>query len=367
MNYETLEKLVSSYMKTNQSCYTFGWQGGEPTLMGTEFYSSVVAFQKKYGKQGDVVSNSVQTNATLIDDEMAALFAEYKFLLGASLDGPEKIHNTYRRYRGVNPSHSDVLKGISILRKHNVEFNILTLVSKANSGKASEIYSYLTDNEFLHHQYIPCVENNEHGVPLPFSISDEEWGQFMCDIFDIWKITDTRKVSVRLFDCVLSALVNNSPGICHFQSSCDSYFVVEYNGDVYPCDFFVTEKHTLGNIHDNDWKSLCNSNQYREFANLKSKWHPDCTKCEWNWICRGECLKHRIVNSELESRSKGALCAGWKMFFNHTMDSFKVLANEIVNERKAKTKQLISIGHANPQRNELCLCGSGKKFKNCCL
>lgn len=368
MSVETLERLVSSYMKTRQDCYSFGWQGGEPTLMGVEFFSKAVEFQKKHGRDGAAVSNGLQTNGTLIDDALAALFAEYKFLLGVSLDGPEIIHDKYRKDRGENPTHEKVLNGINVLQKHNVDFNILTLVSKSNAGSAADVYHYLTGAGFLFQQYIPCVEYDVAGRPLPFSITGREWGEFMIGVFDEWHKTDARKVSIRLFDCILSALVNDSPGICQFMDSCDSYFVVEHNGDVYPCDFFVTEELRLGNINTDDWKSMKSSEAYIAFASKKRPVNPHCGECEWKLICQGDCPKHRASGGRQSEDSLSALCEGWKMFFSHTMEKFKVMAKDISLERKERTRKIIAGGSAPPPgRNDLCLCGSGRKFKNCCL
>lgn len=368
MSDDTLEKLISSYMKTRQDCYSFGWQGGEPTLMGAEFFSKVVEYQKKHGRSGVAVSNGLQTNGTLINDEMAALFAEYKFLLGVSLDGPEALHDKFRKDKGGAPTHAKVLKGISILKNHKVDFNILTLVSKANADNAAEVYRYLVENGFLHHQYIPCVEATPDGAPMPYSISGREWGSFMIGIFDEWVKSDVRKVSVRLFDCILLALVNDSPGICQFMDSCDSYFVMEHNGDVYPCDFFVAEENRLGNVNEDDWKSMKESSQYKSFARRKKLMNSNCGDCEWKWICQGDCPKHRIGAGVQSPESLSALCEGWKIFFSHSMDKFKELANEISLERKINSRKIIASGSApTPGRNDLCVCGSGKKYKNCCL
>lgn len=180
MSDEVLEQLVKSYMATIQPTYSFAWQGGEPTLMGLDFFRKVVALQKHYGSKGAIISNSLQTNVTRIDEKLARHFARYCFLLGCSLDGPDGIHDRYRRTAGGNATHEMVMSGIDTLKRHGVEFNILALVSKANVEQASEIYQYLTGKGFFFQQYIPCVEFGEDGKLLPVAINGREWGEFLC-------------------------------------------------------------------------------------------------------------------------------------------------------------------------------------------
>ena len=203
MNDSVLETLIESYMKTDQPTYFFGWQGGEPTLMGTGFFEKVVSLQQKYGNKGSIVSNGVQTNASLLDKDMASLFSQYKFLVGCSLDGPQDIHNTFRKTIGQASSHSSVLSGIELLKQHRVEFNILVLVSQSNVRKASKVYSYLLKQGYYYQQYIPCVEFNEKGELQPYAINGEEWGKFLIDLFQAWYPNDIYKVSIRLFDTIL--------------------------------------------------------------------------------------------------------------------------------------------------------------------
>ena len=328
-----LEKMISSYMKTPQPQYSFGWQGGEPTLMGVEFFRKIIDLQQKHGGTGTVVGNGLQTNAVLIDDEMAAHFAKYNFLLGVSLDGPPEIHDFYRKNHAGAGSHASVMKAIGILKKHNVEFNILVLVSKSNVGRAKEIYSYLLENGFLFHQYIPCVEFDRNGKPLEWSITGREWGEFLCGIFDCWEKSDTRKVSIRLFDSILWYLVHGQRNICHIGRNCCQYFVVEYNGDVYPCDFFVQTDLKLGNVTENSWEEMQDSVKYKEFGALKSKWNSICEKCDCFEICAGDCLKHRLPQSQNNPRTISWLCEGWKIFYSHSLKKFRKLAGQIKKQQ----------------------------------
>jgi len=367
MSSEVLETMIRSYLRTSQPQYAFGWQGGEPTLMGLEFFQRVIQLQQQHGHQGAAVANGLQTNGTLIDDAMARHFAQYNFLLGISVDGPAALHDHYRLTASDSGSHADVLRGIGRLRQHQVEFNILTLVSQANVHNAADVYHYLTDNEFLYHQYISCVEPDGHGGVLPFSISGEQWGEFLCTLFDLWYSGDTRRVSVRLFDSILALLLDNVRNVCHLGANCCQYFVVEYNGDIFPCDFFVEHRLKLGNISRDSWSSMLQSPQYASFGKDKSVFHPQCSQCKWVNLCVGDCLKHRFCAGGGDSRRLSHLCAGWKMFYEHTMPRFQELARLVMVERqKSLPFAWAPAPTAEINRNSRCTCGSGKRYKKCC-
>jgi hypothetical protein len=231
--------IIRGYLSTPQLVCTFGWQGGEPMLMGLDFFRRVTDFQQKHGRAGTRIANGIQTNATLIDDAAAEHFARYRFLIGCSLDGPAQMHDRYRRATGGGPSHAAVLRGINLLERHRVEFNILVLVTQANVHHAKEVYRYLVDLGFYYHQYIPCVEVDKTGTLLPFVVTGRQWGDFMCEIFDLWYYQDRQTVSIRYFDSILKKLIDGSCNICTLGNNCCQYFVVEYNGDIYPCDFFL--------------------------------------------------------------------------------------------------------------------------------
>jgi len=344
-------------MATEQPQYSFGWQGGEPILMGIGFFENVVALQKKYGKAGAVVGNGLQTNATLIDDSLASFFGRYNFLLGVSLDGPEKLHNTYRVSPRGRGTHERAVKSIQTLKKHDVEFNILTAVSSANVKKASEIYHYFLDNNLFFQQYIPIVEFGDNGEALPFSIQGGEWGEFFCTLFDEWAKSDIRRVSIRLFDAVLNLLVDGVRVVCTMGSNCCQYFVVEYNGDIYPCDFFVDSNKLLDNICSSDWQQLLESPVYRNFGAQKSRLNSKCIECPYLQLCAGDCLKYRFYPSSGELRSSRAagkrtesaeverpdrlswLCEGWKMFYEHSLPTFRRMAREVQRTRERERAQ----------------------------
>jgi uncharacterized protein len=328
MSRATLEKMISSYMETEQPCYTFGWQGGEPILMGLDFFKDVVKMQQKYGRSGSMVTNGLQTNASLIDEPFAKHLAEYKFLLGVSLDGPEHIHDHYRKLPGGQGTFRRVMKGIDILRENNVEFNILVLVNDFNVSKVKEIYKFLVENGFYFHQYIPCVEFDDKGRLEQFSINGEQWGNFLIELFNQWYPGDIHKVSIRFFDSIINYFVRGRSTICHMENNCNQYFVVEYNGDIYPCDFFVREDLKLGNINSSNWEELLDSGIYQDFGSAKKEYSFICRSCKYLDLCHGDCLKHRAFSPDNEKRLS-TLCSGWKMFYQRSLPVFKSIASGI--------------------------------------
>jgi uncharacterized protein len=361
MTDETLKNLTAGYLATEQPQYAFGWQGGEPTLMGVDFFRRVTALQQKYGHSGASVSNGLQTNATLINDELAAHLAEYNFLVGVSLDGPQEFHDHFRNTIDGHGSHEAVLRGIDCLKRHRVEFNVLTLINSINVAHPQEIYRYLCDKGLYYHQYIPCVEFGPNGQPLPFTITGQQWGDFLCEIFDQWYTADTRRVSIRLFDSILSLMLTGNYTLCHLGGYCNHYFVVEYNGDVYPCDFFVDTSKRLGNIMDNTWTELTQSPLYEQFGAQKAQWNPQCYTCKYLRYCSGDCLKHRFYGAEKPEQTSW-LCQGWRQFYEHALPRLELLALEYIKENGGIAGK---IPRFRPGRNELCYCGSGKKYKKC--
>jgi uncharacterized protein len=336
MSDAVLERVIRSYMATPQPQYAFGWQGGEPTLMGLDFFRRVTALQAKHGRPGAVVANGLQTNGTLIDDALAKHLARYRFLVGVSLDGSADVHDRYRRAPGGHGSHADVLRGIAALRRREVEFNILTLVSQANVRRAAEVYRYLCKQGFLYHQYIECVEFDGAARLMPYAVTGDEWGAFLCELYDTWIVRDTRRVSIRLFDTILSILVDGAANTCSSGRDCRQYFVVEHNGDVYPCDFYVRPELKLGNILESGWEALVAAPTYCEFGNLKSRWNEACASCQYLRLCAGDCLRNRRWERGADPRQLSHLCAGWQRFYRHALPGLERLADEIRAARAAR-------------------------------
>lgn len=368
MTHAVLERMISSYMSTSQPVYGFGWQGGEPTLMGDGFFEDVTTLQSRYGRPGAVVSNGLQTNGTLIDDSLAQHLARYRFLTGISLDGPAEIHDSQRVTIDGRGSHHDVMRGIATLRRNGADFNILTLVSQANVKQPELIYRYMCDEGFLFQQYIECVEADASGNLRPYSLRGAEWGEFLCRLFDLWFANDTRRVSIRMFDSILARLVDGVPNVCHIGTDCRQYLVVEHNGDVYPCDFYVEKDLRLGNVMTDSWERMLESPVYKAFGLRKRRWPDECTKCSFRYICAGDCPKNRLC-SGLDEGRLSVLCAGWQVFYEHTLERFKALAAEIRQERsiaQAGGDRAQPVLNMPPGRNDPCPCGSGRKYKRCC-
>ncbi|MCL4416638.1 MAG: anaerobic sulfatase maturase [Actinobacteria bacterium] len=328
MKYEVLDKLISGYLKTNQPSYIFGWQGGEPLLAGKEFFIKIIEYQQKYARSSSIISNGLQTNATLIDNDLAKHLSKYNFLLGVSLDGPENLHNRYRKLKNNTGSFKRVLKTIDILKESKVEFNTLTLVNDFNVSHPEEIYDFLVKNKLIYHQYIPCVEYDNCGNLKIFSINGKSWGDFLIRIFNKWYPHDIYKISIRLFDSILNRLVNGRATNCEMLKYCNNYFVVEYNGDIYPCDFFVEKELKIGNIMENTWDNILNSKIFNDFSGLKAGYNKNCTDCIYLDFCFGDCLKHRR-NLVKGPGSLSTLCSGIKSFLDYSLPAFKQIAAEI--------------------------------------
>ena len=332
-----LETMIRKYLQTPQPAWSFGWQGGEPTLMGPSFFRKIVELQEQYAPRGARIANGLQTNGTLLNDAFAQVLAEGNYLVGISIDGPAEIHDRYRRSVAGRGTHAEVLRGLEALRRNKVEHNVLTLVSRANVDKPREAYRYLRELGVDYHQYIPCVEFEEDGSPRSYSISGEEWGRFLNGIFDEWINGDTRRVSVRTFDALLSIMVHDTPTICTNGTHCRQYFVVEHNGDVYPCDFFVQPEKRLGNVMNDHFAQMWRAPLFRSFGRAKKEWNSACDTCEFLRYCAGDCPKNRYVRNE-DPGQLSVLCEGWKSFYEHTLPRFEELARSI--RRPADTRGL---------------------------
>lgn len=366
MSGETLEKMIRTYLQTEQPVYSFAWQGGEPTLMGLDFFKEAVSLQNHYRSNGAQIVNVLQTNGTLLHEEWAAFLARYRFLVGISLDGPESVHNTYRLNTNNSGSYKQVLSGLNQLKRYRVEYNTLTLVSRSNVSTPLEIYRFLRDEiGSRFHQYIECVEYTKHHTTAPFSITATEWGDFLCTIFDEWYQNDREQITVRLFDSILSKLLDNSINMCSLGMDCRHYLVVEHNGDLFPCDFYVTPELKIGNIHQDRWGTVTDSESYGSFGIRKSRLHQECTDCPYLVICAGDCQKNRAI-AKGSTVPKSVLCKGWLQFYNHTFSRFQKLAEESRNRGNSVSRP------SRPEkgtirRNAPCPCGSGKKYKKCCM
>jgi uncharacterized protein len=292
MSTDMLERLVDGYMFYSWPESAFAFQGGEPTLARLKYFETLVAFQKQYGRDSQRVSNSIQTNGILLDKSWCDLFRSYSFLVGLSLDGPEEIHDLYRFNKASHGTAAKVVESVQLLRAAKIQFNILCVVSKANVSKAAEVFRFFRKLGIEYVQFIPLAEFHPDGSPMPFTVSAAEYGQFLCEIFDLWW-PERHQMGVRFFDNIAEALAGRKPGTCTMHQSCDSYAVVEYNGDVYPCDFFVEKPWKLGNIEMDSWAEIARRQRRAGFAAKKSVPHAECAGCEYQSICHGGCPKLR--------------------------------------------------------------------------
>lgn len=329
MSDEVLERLVRDYMGLGFGVSGFAFQGGEPTLMGLSFYKKLVELQKKYGVSGQVVSNALQTNGVLLDSEWCEFLSKYKFLVGISLDGPREIHDRYRIDRRGVGCFDKVAGAIENCRKYGVEFNILTLLTDANVGKCDELFDFYVEQGIDYLQFIPCVEKDPAtGEIAEFSITAEQYGDFLCRLFDRWVEYGPAKLSVRMFESMLSYHLGRGPTVCTFGMRCSDYVVVEHNGDVFCCDFFVDDERRLGNLLDEPIGQLAGSRAKRDFAAEKMKICNKCLVCRFLPVCRGGCLKNRIVLND-NFASCDYFCAGYKRFFEYTEGKFEQIAAEV--------------------------------------
>ncbi|QDU81392.1 Anaerobic sulfatase-maturating enzyme [Polystyrenella longa] len=416
MSLELLESFIEQYFAAQPAEIpevTFAWQGGEPTLLGLDFFEAVVRVQKKHAPPGLQYANTLQTNGVLLTDEWCQFFKRENFLIGISIDGPAEVHDHYRYDKKGNPTFEKVMQGLHLLKSNEVEFNVLVVVNRVNARLGKKVYTYLRDNGAEHIQFIPIVEKeNQEQTEVerieseqkqecelhPWgkhvserSVLPEQYGQFLVDVFDEWSRRDIGKVFVQIFDQALSAWMGYEPGLCIFRKKCGRALALEHNGDLYSCDHFVDPDWKLGNIQETLLPVLANSERQEQFGSDKEKTLPPfCRECEVRFVCNGGCPKNRFISTPSGEDGLNYLCAGYKQFFNHIDPVMKAMVGEIKADRSpanvmqmkrnsgksqrasAKStvgKPAVIQGMAPgqlPGRNDPCTCGSGRKFKKCC-
>ncbi|NMA48031.1 MAG: anaerobic sulfatase maturase [Lentisphaerae bacterium] len=332
MSAKVLEAMTRKFLSQPMSLHSFGWQGGEPTLMGVDFFQQARACQRRHGRAGGRIANALQTNGTLLDAAWGRFLAQEQFLVGISIDGPAELHDQSRVYGDGRGSHAEVMRGLAVLREHRVEHNVLTLVSHANEDHAETVYNYLGELGVTYQQYIECVEFAPDGQRRPYALSPGKWGEFLCRIFDLWYPQDTRRVSIRLFDSILSRLLTGVPTICSMSGDCRNYFVIEHNCEVYPCDFQVRPELRLGNILTTDFAALQKLEKYRRWGRKKNPHSATCEACRFLPLCMGDCPKNR-------RRGQSYLCEDWQLFYQHSIGRFEELAAALGAEWQAKNVQ----------------------------
>ena len=340
MTLDTLDRLVDSYMFYSFPTSTFAFQGGEPTLAGLDFFCKLVELQKQYGRDGHAVSNALQTNGILIDKDWAQLFREYHWLIGLSLDGPEEVNDLYRFNKARHPTWKQVMRAMEVMKTEKADFNILCVLSQANVHQPKEIYKFFRSHGLEYVQFIPLAEFHPDGTPMPFTISPEEYGRFLCETFDLWW-PDRRKVRIRFFDNLAEAVAGMRPGSCTMHETCDSYVVVEYNGDVYPCDFFVEDGWKLGNTNLDSFPELARRQKRYGFAVKKTLAHPLCQACDYQAICHGGCPKTRH-GPQRRFEDLDYFCQAYKMVFAKAVGPLRKEVEKLTGRSASLDKQHIS-------------------------
>ncbi len=382
MSDNLLEEYIRQYIEAQPvNDINFAWQGGEPTLMGLEFFRQAVRYQQKHKRPGMRITNALQTNAVTLDDDWCEFFAENGFLLGVSLDGPRDMHDHYRVDKGGNPTFDKVMRGIRLLQKHEAEYNILTTVHAANAGQGAQVYRFLRDEvgtAFM--QFIPIVErDNDTGYQegdrvTERSITAEGYGQFLIDMYEEWVRRDVGRVFVQIFDIALAAWTGAPPGLCIFDETCGLAMAMEHNGDVYSCDHYVEPDYKLGNIMDVPLSDIVVMDQQVQFGQHKRDSLPQyCLDCEVKFVCNGGCPKNRFIDTPEGEPGLNYLCAGYRAFFNHVRPTMQYMAGELAGRRPPANVMLelarqdaeLVRRFARAGRNDPCPCGSGLKFKRC--
>ena len=389
---ELLEKFTEQFIKAHDvPVVTFTWQGGEPTLMGLDFYRRAIELQKKYSG-GKTIDNAFQTNGTRLDDEWCKFFKDNKILVGISIDGAEHNHDHYRKTFSGGPTFKRVMKGIEMLQKHKVEFNTLSVVNDYNVNYAAETYSFLKSIGSVFMQFLPVVERSskkqqENILSLvsndfegeaevtPWSVRGKDFGRFLITVFDEWVRNDVARYYVQIFDATLANYVGEMPGICVFAETCGDALAMEHNGDIFSCDHFVYPEYYLGNINDSPILDMVKSQRQFDFGiDKRNKLPRYCLQCDVRYACHGECPKHRFLNTPDGQPGLNYLCEGYKLFFKHVEPYMEFMAKELNNKRAPanvmtwiKNKENQVVKTRIPERNDPCPCGSGKKFKNCCM
>lgn len=362
-----LDKFIKDYMQHSQGAANFAWQGGEPLLAGLEFFEEVVYRQALHAPPHTIISNSLQTNATLINDRWASFFKTYNFLIGVSLDGPKEIHDARRVNAAGKGSFERVMAGIEHLRKHKVDFNILTVIHKGNVDKAKELMAFYRENDFKYIQFIPCMDFRSQKVNEPgvYEITPQEYGDFLCEVFDEWYNDGDPQDSVRFFDNMLSVYINREAELCIHRAACPTSLVLEQNGDAFPCDFFINEEWTVGNVANSSIADMLAHPNYTRFHRMKPALPDKCRSCEWQRLCYGGCPRNRKWNPETEQADPDYFCQSYMRIYAYAHERMQELGERMRRELYSRNVQRYFDGKA-PGRNEPCPCGSGKKHKSCC-
>jgi len=349
MSDSLLEKFIEEYINAQTTPQVlFTWHGGETLMRPLSFYKKAVELQKKHAN-GRTIENCIQTNGTLLTDEWCTFFRENNWLVGVSVDGPQEFHDEYRRNKQGQPSFQKVMKGIGLLKKYGVEWNAMAVVNDFNADYPLDFYHFFKELDCHYIQFTPVVERmkpqtdgrhlaapseKENHNLADFSVSPEQWGKFLCTIFDEWVRKDVGNYFIQIFDSTLANWVGQKPGVCTLAKNCGHAGVMEFSGDVYSCDHFVFPEYKLGNIYTNGLSEMFYSERQLAFGEAKSKTLPgQCTECEYLFACNGECPKNRFATTGTGEPGLNYLCKGYFKFFQHAAPSMDFMKKELLNQR----------------------------------
>ena len=349
MSDEMLEQFTREYIEAQTMPQVlFTWHGGEPLMRSIDFYKKALALQKKYAR-GRRIDNVIQTNGTMLTDEWCEFFAQNNWLVGISIDGPQEYHDHYRLTTTGNPSWQKVMHGIELLKKHHVDWNAMAVVNAYNADHPLEFYHFFKDNGCQYLQFTPIVERltkhqdgrtlaslaDDKEIPLAdFSVTPEQWGNFLCAIFDEWVRNDVGKMFVEIFDCTLANWMGVLPGICAYSKNCGHAGVMEHNGDVYSCDHFVFPEYKLGNIRDHTLIEMLYGDKQHAFSRLKHTSLPrQCKECDMEFACHGECPKNRFEKDKYGEPGLNYLCKGYYQYYSHVAPYMDFMKRELQAQR----------------------------------
>ena len=349
MTDEMLEQFTREYIEAQTMPQVlFTWHGGEPLMRSIDFYKKALELQKKYA-HGKQIDNVIQTNGTLLTDEWCEFFAKNHWLVGISIDGPQEYHDHYRVTPAGKPSWEKVMQGIQLLKKHRVEWNAMAVVNAYNAEHPLEFYHFFRDNGCQYLQFTPIVERltehedgrtlaslaDDREIPLAdASVTPQQWGNFLCTIFDDWVRHDVGKMFVEIFDCTLANWMGVLPGICAYSKECGHAGVMEHNGDVYSCDHFVFPEYKLGNIREQSLIDMLYGEKQQAFSRLKHTSLPrQCKECDMEFACHGECPKNRFEKDKYGEPGLNYLCQGYYQYYSHVAPYMDFMKRELLAQR----------------------------------
>ena len=322
---DVLDKMTANMLQLRFPETVFAWQGGEPTLAGLDFFHQVIAAQRAHAAPGQHVGNAFQTNGVRVDAEWCRFFRAHNVLVGLSIDGPAAVHDQVRTGPNGSGSWDAAMRAAGLMRAHGVEFNVLCVVHSGNVDLGPGLCRWFLEQGFAYVQFIPCVEPG-----CPYNVTAEQYRRFLCDTFDFWIGEGAGRLSIRDFDALVAAQVTGGQTLCTYDRVCNHYLLIEHNGDVYPCDFFVFDEWKLGNLMDRPLETFFDTPRHKTFAYQKDK-VPACRGCRWRALCHGGCQKDRRPAGSYAEPS--VLCEAYKMFFAHAAPKLKKLAKRVKAQR----------------------------------